>query len=222
MHLRMKKFILTGLLSGLLFLLAIPVGAIAKDDADDIVKRVRKTLDGVKTLSCSFETTQFWKELDRTQNMSGTIRMNVKRPFRLRLERPGNTTVIDGKTIWTYLPKHRQVQISDFQKDAEQFPSPHTIFKRYSERRDAELAGEEPVNGSDCDIISLTTDDPTDVKVTVWIDRELHFPVKAIEETPAGDIITHVLGDVVINEDIDDAVFTFVTPDGVTKVDLRD
>ncbi|GAH96793.1 unnamed protein product, partial [marine sediment metagenome] len=138
------------------------------------------------------------------------------------LERPGHITVIDGKTIWTYLPKHRQVQISDYDRDGHDFPSPHNIFKRFADEREAVLSGEEEVMGSICDIISLVSDNPADIKATVWIDRKLDFPVKAVEETLSGDKITHVLSDVRLNEKIDDDMFVFVPPEGVTKVDMRE
>ena len=214
--------IIVFLLISVISLLAAGQSHSAEKNASKIVKRVRKTIDGIKTFSCTFESVQVWKELDRTQHLSGTIYMKMKKNFMLRLERPGHITVIDGKTIWTYLPKHRQVQISDYDRDGHDFPSPHNIFKRFADEREAVLSGEEEVMGSICDIISLVSDNPEDVKVTVWIDRELDFLVKAVEETSSGDKITHVLSDVRLNEKIDDDVFVFVPPEGVTKVDMRE
>jgi len=194
----------------------------ADKDVSRIVKRVKKKLDGVTTFSCSFETVQVRKEPERKQILTGTILMNMKRPFKLRLERPGNLTVIDGETIWTYLPRHNQVQISDYVSDEAQFPSPHNIFRRFVDEREPLLTGKEEINGVLCDIITLVSRDPNDVKVTVWIDRDIDFPVKAIEETVNGDSVTHVLSDVRLNEKIDDDIFTFVPPKGAVKVDLRE
>ena len=148
--------------------------------------------------------------------------MKVGKKFKLRLERPGHIVVIDGATIWTYLPKHHQVQISDYVHNEEQFPSPHNIFKRYADEKTAKILGEEEINGVLCDVVSLVSGEDSDVSVTVWIDRKLNFPVKAIEETTTGYVVTHVLKDVRINDKIDDDLFTFVVPDGVDIVDMRE
>ena len=114
------------------------------------------------------------------------------------------------------------MQISDFDRSLEHTASPHSIFDRYAGKRTAVLAGEEKINGSETDIIRLVSSDPEENKVTVWIDRTLHFPVKAVEETPEGDINTHILSDVRINEKMDDALFTFDIPEGVEVVDMRE
>jgi len=191
-------------------------------DASKIVKRVKKTLDGIDTFSCSFETVQVWKDLDRTQHITGILFMAMKKPFRLRMERPGHIVVIDGESVWTYLPEYNQVQITDYDRNGAEFPSPHNIFQRYADEREARMTGEEAIHGSDCDIIDLVPPDPGGTKVTVWIDRTLNFPVKAREETPAGDVISHKLSEVRINEKIDDDIFTFYMPEGAMKVDMRE
>ena len=191
-------------------------------DASKIVKRVKNTLDDIDTFSCSFETVQVWRDLDRTQHIAGILYMTMKKPFKLRMERPGHIVVIDGESVWTYLPEHNQVQITDYDSDGAEFPSPQSIFQRYADEREARVTGEETIHGGDCDIIELTPPDPAGTKVTVWIDRTLNFPVKAREETPSGDIITHDLKDVRINDKIDDDIFTFYMPEGAMKVDMRE
>ena len=191
-----------------------------KNDASKIVKRVKKTLNGIKTLSCSFEREHVWKTIDRNQHILGTLFM--KKPFMLRVEYPGQTIVVDGEKVWSYLPKHNQVQISAFEREEDLFPSPHNIFTQYVNERKALISGEEKIKECECDIICLISSDPDENKVTVWIDRALKFPVKAVEETPSGDVTTHVLSDVRLNEKIDDDVFTFDPPEGVTEIDLRE
>lgn len=191
-------------------------------NASKLVKLVKKTLDDISTFSCSFNTEQFSKSTDTTQHISGTIWMKMKKPFLFRMERPGNIIVIDGKTIWTYLPDYKQVQISDYDKEGGNFPTPYNIFNRYADERKAVLSGEEEIHGGKCDIISLVSDNPAEIKVTVWIDRTLHIPVKAIEESPSGDVFTHIISTIRLNENINESIFTFVPPEGVTKIDLRE
>lgn len=197
------------------------VSAQAASDPDEIVKQVKKKLDRLETLTCEFTTEQVWKNPDRTQVIAGSLSMRVKEPFKLRLERPENVTVIDGSAVWTFLPKHNQVQISDYNQEKDEFPSPHNIFRQYSDKRKAVLLGEETVEGAPCDVLSLETSDPQAVKVTVWIDKKLMFPVKALEETTSGNTATHILRDIKLNVKLDNSVFTFKPPEGASVVDLR-
>ena len=140
----------------------------------------------------------------------------------LRVERPGHIIVNDGETVWSYIPKNNQVQISDSEGSNEMFLSPPNIFKQNAEEHQAVLLGEEKINERDCDVLSLVSRDPGETLVTVWIDRDLHFPVKAREETSTGDIATHALSDVRLNEIIDDRIFTFIPPEGVSVIDMRE
>ena len=114
------------------------------------------------------------------------------------------------------------MQITDSEYDKRNFPSPHTIFNRYSKDRDAVLLGEEEINGRECDVLSLVPPDPEEAVVTVWVDRELDFPIKAVEEFFSGDVTTHILSGVKLNEDIDDEVFAFIPPEGVDVIDMRE
>lgn len=196
--------------------MSLPVSA---DEAEDIVNRVRDRLEDLDTFSCSFVWDRYRASLDRTSRIEGTLVM--KRPYLLRVEYPGNVIVVDGKYTWTYLANNRQLQISDFVEGA-QFPSPETIFRRYSASRTAVLSGRDTVNDRECDVIQLVPSDPDDVRVTVWIDRELEFPVKTVETAPTGDTSTHVLGNIELNEPVDDSLFTFQPPEGTTIIDLRE
>lgn len=190
-------------------------------DPDAIVKQVKRALDKMETFSCSFQTEQVIRDPERKQGFSGKLFMTMKKPYRLRIDRADNLTVIDGKAVWTYLPKHNQVQISEYDQDKGEFPTPHAIFRQYADKRKAVLLGAEEVNGSMCDVISLETTNADQVKVTVWIDRKLLFPVQALEEAPLGNSARHVLSDVKLNPKLDDGLFTFTPPDGAAVVDLR-
>ncbi len=204
-------------------MISIAVPAFAVDeDAQSIQEDVQKTINGMLTFSCSFSTEQYNKVLDRNQKIEGTIDLDVRKTFMLRYTRRGSLTVIDGKTVKTYLPRHKQIQLSDFAPEGEDYPSPHTIFRRYSERRNARIVGEEEVDGRVCDVLELVSSDGDGAKVTVWIDRELKFPVKARELLANGDSILHTLTDVRLNEEIDQKLFELGTPEGVSIVDLRE
>ena len=113
-------------------------------DAGAVMKRVKTRLDGLSSLSCSFRRVQDWKEMGRSQRIEGTLKL--RKPGRLRVEYPAQTIVTDGKTSWTYSPKNNQVTIASAGKGEDAYPTPQTIFRRYSSRK-AELAGKEKLAG---------------------------------------------------------------------------
>ncbi len=192
----------------------------AKKNAKSIAGRVKKTLEKVKTFQCAFERSYYIKAGDRTTRFSGTFHM--KKPYLLRVEYPAQTIVVDGEAVWVYVPKNKQVRISQFIQDKDSFPTPYSIFEKYSKDSKIEWIGEEKINGYECSILELVSDSPGEVSVKVWIDRKLNFPVKTIETYPSGDSIQFVLKVVVLNEKIDDGIFKFATPEGVEIVDLRE
>jgi len=188
-------------------------------DAATVMKRVKARLDGLTSLSCTFRRVQEWKDMGRTQRIEGTLRL--RKPGRLRVEYPAQTIVTDGKTSWTYSPKNNQVTVTAAEKGENAYPTPQTIFRRYSSRK-AELAGMERLAGGDADIVRLVPESADDADVTVWIDRRLNFSVKTVEKMPNGDIATSELSGVVINGKIPDSVFTFTPPSGAEVMDMRD
>ena len=81
-------FVLTGEISG------------AKNDVGEIISRVEKTLDNLKTLNCSFERSYYNKVSDRTTKISGVL--YIKKPNLLRVEYSSQTIVVDGDKTWVY------------------------------------------------------------------------------------------------------------------------
>ncbi|MFC1650218.1 outer membrane lipoprotein chaperone LolA [Candidatus Latescibacterota bacterium] len=192
----------------------------AVDDADKIIKNVEKTLKKLKTVTCSFEQVIYQKVADRNIRRNGKIWM--KDPNLLRVEDPNKQVVVDGRTVWMYVPRNKQVQVSTFIQGDAGFPTPMSLFERYSESRQAEHIGSEEVNGEMCDILLLVSSVQSELPVKVWIENKRDFLVKTLEEMENGDTVEYVLSDIVLNEKIDDDVFVFVAPDGVETIDLRE
>jgi outer membrane lipoprotein carrier protein len=163
----------------------VPAAEAEDGNAGAVMKRVKTRLDGLTTLACSFRRTHEFKEMGRTQRIEGTLKL--RKPGRLRVEYPAQTIVSDGKTSWTYSPKNNQVTVTAAGKGEEAYPTPQTIFRRYSSRK-AELAGKERLASGDADIVRLVPESADDADVTVWIDRKLNFPVKTIEKMANGDV----------------------------------
>ncbi len=215
---------ISGMVRTLLFL-AVSTGVFmglqpsaGAQDTGEIIARVKTRLDKIQTLSCSFEREHVWKAVDRTQNIAGTIRL--KKPNKMRVEYPAQTIVVDGKSVWSWSPRNKQVTITPFKQSDVEYPTPQSIFRRYSERK-AELAGREKVDGREADIVRFLAA-PGEPEITVWVDRESNFPVKSVETNANGDVTTSLLTDVVINGKVPDGVFTFEIPDGANVMDMRE
>ena len=208
--------------SSLIFciLMATSETSSAKNDVDKIMNRVEKTLDNLKTLYCSFERSYYSKVSDKTSKISGKI--FLKEPNLLRVEYPAQTVVVDGEKTWVYVPKNNQVQISNFIEGDETFPTPHSIFEKYSKDREIEYLGNKEFDGKEHEVLNLIPPSTNENYLHVFIDTEINFPVKTIIESSNGDTNTYVLRYIALNRDIEDDVFTFVTPEGVETVDLRE
>jgi len=196
------------------------VAPAAKADVKKIMKDVKKTLDSLETFSCSFKRVLVRKKPDRTTKITGSIMM--KKPYKIRVNYKNLSFITDGETTWYYLAKNNQVQISTYEYNEATYPSPHSIFKRYSADRKAVWISSENVNGALCDIVKLESKNTEEPQVTVWIDRTLHFPVKTLEEFPSGEVTSHMLDDIKINKKINDTLFTFVPDNKITVIDLRE
>ena len=214
----LKKFLWIALVVSSIVCIPAVQAQTASKDADQIMKKVKKTLDGMSTLSCSFEWNHVWKTVDRNQHIEGTLQL--KKPYKLRVEYSAKTIVVDGKTVWSYSPKNKQVEITKFESEEKEFPTPQGIFNRYADRR-AALSGNDRMNGRETYVITLAAQAADGKNVTVWVDRTLNFPVKTEEVSPNGDISTYILSDVRINGKISDSVFTFTPPEGTDVVDMR-
>jgi outer membrane lipoprotein-sorting protein len=197
----------------------IPGIAAADDSAETIVKKVEAKIEGIKTFQAHFARTHSWEGSGKGQVLEG--RIMLQKPYLVRIEYPGNTTVVDGKNVWTYLSKSNQVQVSEYIANEKEFPSPQSIFTNHAKNRKAELAGKSSLGSIECTIIKLLSRTPEENSVSVWIDDKLLFPVKTVEESPAGDVITHTLSEIVINGRIDPKVFKFSAPKGAEIIDLR-
>ncbi len=201
-------FILTSEISG------------AKNDVGEIIRRVEKTLDNLITLNCSFERSYYNKASDRTTKISGVI--HIKKPNRIRVEYSSQIIVVDGEKTWVYVPANNQVQISDFIEGDDTFPTPQSIFEKYSKERKIESEGTEEFEGKMCEALNFIPSKTDEDYIHVLINTDINFPIKTISESTNGDTTVYILRNIVLNGEIDDKLFIFEIPDGVETIDLRE
>ncbi|MFC1551640.1 outer membrane lipoprotein chaperone LolA [Candidatus Latescibacterota bacterium] len=214
----MKRYFIVILLTAVLFV-SFGTALSAKDDAERIIGNVEKTLKKLKTVTFSFEQIIYQKVADRNIKRPG--KLWLKEPHLIRLEGPAQQVVTDGRTVWMYIPRNKQVTVSTFIQGAGGFDTPWSLFED-SKSKNAEYLGSEKVSGEMCDILLMESTVQGGYPVKVWIERKRNIPVKTLEERENGDTNGYVLSDVVLNEKIDDDMFVFVTPEGVETIDLRE
>ena len=219
----MKKLGVMGLLVGTLFLAWCYFDSISSAQQFDVAKimqDVENTLEEIDTLQCAYEQLYYRDADGRTMIRRGML--TLKEPSHFRLEDSTKTVIADGNTVWMYIPENNQVQISTFIDEAEEFPSPKSIFERYASKRDAIWIEEDSFDQRVFDVVMLPAPSSEESDVRVWIDREIRFPVMTFETYPNGDTAQYILRDLTFNEPLDDDFFTFVPPEGADIVDLRE
>jgi len=86
-----------------------------------------------------------------TTNLNGQLYMKGK-AFKIVIN--GNEIYCDGKTIWIYSPKTKEVQINDYQEDQETF-SPTKVFSIYKEGYSYQIKEKKTYQGKNVTVIEL-------------------------------------------------------------------
>lgn len=218
---RLVQYALLGVTLGVL--LVRPAGAI---DGPEVIERVQKQFDKLRTLSARFEKRHFWKLVDQTQSVKGHL--HVEKPNRFRLESEIRTVVTDGKTAWSYDPQNEQVLLNDYvavedDRSYEKLLFDLVLLGGYEDRFTPTYVSEEKVRGKRCHVVDLRSKDQGAYIETVrlWIDRK-EWLVRRVEyQNINGDVTTYELDQLKRNKKLKEGVFRFVAPEGVEVVDLR-
>lgn len=99
-------------------------------EAKVILDKTQKLYNSYKTMEVDFTLTIEVPQ-DDPEIQKGKI---IQSGDRSRLKLPGFLIISDGTTVWTYIEKNKQVQVSDFEKldpDSEEFLSPKDFLKMY-------------------------------------------------------------------------------------------
>lgn len=188
--------------------------------ADDIVKRVRKKYDQLKTLRIDFEQVYHWVMADETSKIRGTLYLT--RDNKYRVELPNQLVVTDGKTVWTFSKDLNQVMIDRLSADAGN-PLPGELLLKYSRDYRATILREETVDGTRTYVIELLPKKEGEFvkKARVWVDRERWVVVRLLQEDLNGNVTVYNVLKLVENPKLGDELFTFEIREGIQVVDMR-
>ena len=202
------------------------VGNVSSIDGPEVIGKVQKQFDKVKSLSARFEKRHFWKLVDQTQSVKGAL--HVQKPNRFRLESEIRTVVTDGETVWSYDPQNEQVLLNDYvavedDSSYEKLLFDLVLLGGYEDRFTPTYDGEAKVRGRRCHLVDLRSNaqDAYVETVRLWIDRK-NWIVRHVEyQNINGDVTTYELEQVKRNKKPKEGLFSFVAPTGVEIVDLR-
>lgn len=124
-----------------LFLIAVTTsgfaqkGQTAKPEISDpqakaVLEKMRKKYEAYKTLQADFSL-EIEVPRQPTQTQKGTL---LQQGEKYRLQLNERTLVSDGKSVWLYIPKNKEVQINDVDDDAGDggISSPQDLLKAYA------------------------------------------------------------------------------------------
>ncbi|MBC8414197.1 outer membrane lipoprotein carrier protein LolA [bacterium] len=185
--------------------------------AEILAKTVQKTLTGITNIVGQFKQTSFIKDLESTQEFTGTF--YIKKPDNImwQYKTPRDEKiVIRGTDTWMYKKLENQVIHTKFTKDA------------YTQIPIALLTGMENIM-DDFDI-SMAEENSLQlipkkrmgfVKALILETSLTNFPVIMFTILDTyGNVIMVELTDVQINPGLDDALFQFEIPEGAEVYDL--
>jgi chaperone LolA len=123
--------------------------------AKTIMNKVSSKLKSAKAISANFTFTINDAHGKVRAHKSGTFQMSGSQ-YKISLT-DGQQIICDGKSVWTYLPKNKEVQVSTFNPD-EQTISPSKLFSGSLEKEyQYSYSGSKTIAGQKVEVISLTT-----------------------------------------------------------------
>ena len=206
----------------ILMILAVllPAPAAQSITAGEILRKVEERYESLNDFRATFHQALYMDEADTAGYLaSGTLW--VKKPVQFRLELEHQTTVSDGRTLWTYVPDNNQVLV-DAADTTGGGMRPDQLFLTYFQDAEATLCGAEEVAGLECYHLYLQPAEETAVaSLEVWVDKSSYL-ARRLTFNDDGGMITHYrFTETQINPGLDDSLFVFQAPDTVEVIDMR-
>ncbi len=204
----------------LLFLALANTPAHAGKDADEIVRKVHKNYERLKTLQVDFVQSIYWSLAEEEQQVEGKLYLSEGN--RYRVETDNQIIVTDGKTVWTYSKDRHQVIINHLATSKEN-PLPRDLLLKYTRDFKAKLIGEIKINDRPCYEIEFVpkSEDDFIVRTRIWVDKKRWLALKIEQEDINENITRYVLKNFQINQPLDAKLFTFTITEDMEVIDLR-
>lgn len=210
-----KKMLLTGLL---LLLLAISAGC-GTQQSDALL---RETLERMNTLGKTMDT--FSATVEQSASVNG---QEITSPYRLwysrgryRMEWEENGSkqveIFDGKDAWTYVEGGSEAWLKPNVDKEDVFAFLQTFDELFS----ADYVETATRDDGEYHLLSGTMkSNPDAFRITWWVDTETGFPAIIINETDSYTASSHYR-DIRINNELDEALFSFTPAEGMKVTDI--
>jgi len=198
-------------------LILLFAGSLYSQDAQQIIKDVQNTYNGIKDAKATFSMSEKYSG-GKSSSASGTLYIQKKSKYKIKTNK--FTLVTDGSTSWSYTPSKKQVVIDYYKDDGNTF-SPNKYLFDYPENFYSDLSGSEKVGGNDCHVLKLTPRKKGSVKsAKIWVDKAENL-IRKITVSTSESTKTYTLKTITLDPGLSSSEFTFTAPAGVEVIDLR-
>lgn len=189
--------------------------------AKAILDKVSAKFKTMSSLKANFALTMNDAKGKSKGSKSGTFLMKGNK---YRVNMTGQQIICDGKTIWTYLQENKEVQVANYDANAQGI-SPAKLFSgSYNNEYKSVYSGEKTVSGKKVDVIEMTPVSARSFKkVVLYVDKATTMITGGLMYDKSGGSYGYAISGVTPNAKVTDAEFTFDTKKnpGVEVVDLR-
>ena len=172
-------------IKGVIWILLLVSVVFAKEDADALLRDVKKTYDEHKNLAIDFSQKFLWNMTGEQVGMSGKIFIQDGEKF--KIETPDNLVVNDGKTLSTLNYTNQQVIVNTADKDGGDHPFLKDFIEKYIQEYNAEWIDEQD-NVAHLKLKAKSQDEFIHT-IELYIDTKTDF-IKEVVQYDANDNVT--------------------------------
>jgi len=199
----------------------------AESELDRVLQQLDRSEQQIRSITFSFTQTTAIHATEGKQTMTGKAYFKKPDQFRIEQIEPRQQLVCsDGKRLWLYLPDRRQLIVDSWKnwQKLSGFPKGLMTFQEsilgMRKRYRFELRSHSDEEGT---VLLLSP-----VKKTAWpftlrlqMDIEKGIPLRTELVTDSFTIDTRIM-DPVVNPDLDENLFRFQPPEGVSEIPLSE
>ena len=189
--------------------------------SDELSSKIEKRYKSFKDISMNF--TQITKSEIFSTEKKIRGKMYLKNPDKFRIDNTSQSIVTDGKLLWLFSEKNKQVTIHKLKQSKKIF-KPHDYIYNFRDNYKPQLGEDERVEKRSCFKLILTPkkEELFVTKMTLWIDKK-NLLVRKLEYQDMNDNwVSLVFNRIKINSDLEDSQFVFTPPEGTEVVDLTE
>ncbi len=189
--------------------------------SEELALKIEKKYKSLKDVSMRFTQTTKSEIFSTEKKIRG--KMYLKNPDKFRIDTPSQSIVTDGKLLWLFSERNKQVTIHKQQESRNIF-KPNEYLYNFRANYNPELRKKEKLGKRYYHKLVLTPrkENLFITNLTLWIDQKT-FLVKKLEYQDLNDNWVSFLFDrTKTNSNIKDSRFVYTPPEGIEVVDLTE